>query len=371
MKKETIPPARREVSAITLRRAVFGLVFAGILLFSLAAVVIVRDRVRDFQNAALENAVTIRTDAARLAFARALEQDWQHLQKIADDLAELDLEELRAVLNAAASTDERISWAGFASPDGTVVAASGGLLQGASVSERPWFRRGLQSPFAGDVHDALLLAEAVPEGPYGPARFLDMAVPVAGDDGRVAGVLGFHINANWAEEFLTEFARTTEIVLVLVNPQEEVVISTNRDMPELPDLQSMRAAAAGIAVAERETWPDGTTYFTTVLPSVGYGELPSFGWSLIGRSEIDKFSLTSGAELVRIAASGVLVAGGLHLLLTLVFVRIFLTPLSALIETAGRMAAGHEEYPAEVRTPAEAQRLSAALVRLGLEPRQR
>lgn len=370
MKKKTIPPAHSEVSAITLPRAVFGLVLVGIVIFSLTAVIIVLDRVRAFQDAALESAVTLRTDGARLAFARALEKDWQHLRRIADDLAELDSDEIRAVLNAVASTDERISWAGFASPDGTVIAASDGLLQGASVSERPWFRRGLQSPFVGVVHDALLLAGSVPERPYEPVRLLDMAVPVAGDDGKIVGVIGFHINAEWAAEFLTEFAQNSEIDLVLVNPQEEVLISTNQEMPEVPDLRSMRAAAFGMEVAERETWPDGTTYFTVVLPAVTYGELPSLGWSLIGRREIKSFSLTTGAELVRVAVSGLLVAGGLHLLLSFMFVRIFLMPLSGLIETAGRMATGQEEYPAETRTSAEAQRLSAALVRLGLEARR-
>ncbi len=364
MQKESPPVVHRKASAATLPRAVFALACAGILLFTVVAVVIVRDRVRDFQDATLEEAVTLRTGAAGLAFARALDQDWQRLQAIADDLATVDLSALRAVLNAAAGTEERISWAGFVSPTGNVVAASGGLLEGGDVSERPWFRRGLQGPFAGDVHDALLLAAVVPTGPYGPARFLDMAVPVAEENGRIAGVLGFHINAGWAKDFLTEFARTAELDLLLVNPEGVVVVATDADLPDLLDLPSLRAAAMGIAATGRERWPDGKSYFTTVLPSVMHGDLPSFGWRLVGRVEIESFPLTSGAELVRISAIGILLAGGIYLLLTLVFIRFYLNPLSRLVHTAGRMAEGHEEYPAEVRAPAEAQRLSSALARL-------
>jgi len=247
MRNETPTVASRDISAVTLPRAVFGLVIAGIVIFTLAAVVIVRDRVREFQNATLEQAVTLRTDAAGLAFARALDQDWQLLQAIAGDMAALDRDQLRAVLNAAAGTEERVSWAGFAAPDGTVVAASDGLLEGGDVSARPWFRRGLQGPFAGDVHDALLLAEAIPEGPYGPARFLDMAAPVVNQGGRTEGVLGFHINAGWARDFLTEFARTAQIDLLLVNPEGDVVVATGEDIPERLDLPSCPRSAGGLS----------------------------------------------------------------------------------------------------------------------------
>jgi len=334
------------------------------MIFAITATVLVRDRVRSFQDAALGEAVRLRTGTAGLAFARALDQDWMHLQAIADDLAGVDVERLRPVLNAAAGAQERISWAGFATPAGEVIAASDGLLEGNSVAERPWFRRGLQGPFAGDVHDALLLAAAVPQGSYGPARFLDMAVPVAGPDDRRTGVLGFHINASWAEAFLVELAETGEIDLMLINPEGQVVMSTVADVPGTLELPSLQAAAAGVASSGRETWPDGTSYFTTVLPSVTHGDLPSFGWRLVGRIDPDNFPTTPGAQLVRITAVAMLLAGGFFALLALIFARIYLRPIAQLADTADRMAAGQEVYPPESRTSAEAQRLSAALARL-------
>jgi len=80
--------------------------------------------------------------------------------------------------------------------------------------------------------------------------------------------------------------------------------------------------------------------------------------------EIQGFALTPGAELVRVSALAVLLGGALYLVLALVFVRVYLSPLTGLVHTAGRMAEGQEAYPDEVRAPAEAQRLSAALARL-------
>lgn len=354
----------RQISTVTLPRALFGLVLAGIVIFAVTAAVLVRDRVRDFQDVVMDEAVRIRTGTVGLAFARALDQDWQHLQAIAGDMAGLEVDRLRAVLNAAAGVEERISWAGFAAPDGEVIAASDGLLEGADVSERPWFRRGLQGPFAGDVHDALLLAAEVPAGAGGPARFLDMAAPVVDAVGRPRGVLGFHINASWAEAFLVEVARTAEMDLMLVNPVGEVVVTTVADAPEVLDLPSLRAATAGVAVSGRETWPDGVDYFTTVLPQVTHGDLPSFGWRLVGRIQPASFPITPGAELVWIAALAVLVAGLFYGFLAFVFSQYYLRPFAQLADTADRMAEGHEEYPKELRAPAEAQRLSAALARL-------
>lgn len=359
---------RRQFSVVTLPRALFGLVVTGIAIFAVTAVIIVQDRVRDFQDIAMEEAVRLRTDTAGLAFARALDEDWQQLQSISDDLADLAQEALRAVLNAVAGTDERISWAGFATPDGAVTAASDGLLEGADVSERPWFVRGLQGPFAGDVHDALLLAPEVPAGPDGPARFLDMSVPVIDDAGRTRGVLGFHINAAWAEDFLSQVATAAEIDLMLVNPSGQVVVTTITDAPAVLDLPSLRAAAAGVALSGVETWPDGNDYFTTVLPSVTHGNLPPFGWRLVGRIQPSDFPTTAGARLVLIAAMAILVAGAIYAVIATIFSQIYLRPFMQLAQTADRMADGQEAYPKEMRVPAEAQRLSAALARL--DPRR-
>lgn len=356
---------RRSQTPVTLPGALLGLVFTGILLFAGAKYVLVRDHAGTFHEAALEEAVSLRTSGVALAFARALEQDWQHLESIASGIHGLDADALGPVLDAAAGPDQRISWAGFARPSGEVVVASGRMLEGADVSARPWFQQGLQADFAGDVHEAVLLADLMATGnDDAPPRFLDMATPVAGPSGRPAGVLGFHINAAWAEEYLSDLAATLGIVLVLVNSSGEVVVGTDPAMPDHLDLPSLGAAAAGVSGSGYEVWPDGTRYFTTVTPSVVHGALPSFGWRLVGRIDPARFTTTTGGELVRNAGLAMVVAGALFLMAAALFNRLYLRPVGRLARNAERIADGHGDYPIDIRSTDELQRLSSALARL-------
>ena len=70
-----------------------------------------------------------------------------------------DAATVRAALEQLQGTIGYAAWIGFATPDGTVKAATGGLLEGRSVAEMPWFRHGMAGIVAEDVHDA---------GPLGP-----------------------------------------------------------------------------------------------------------------------------------------------------------------------------------------------------------
>ena len=177
-------------------------------------------------------------------------------------------------------------------------------------------------------------------------------------------MLGFHINAAWVEGFLAEFARSAEIDLLLVNAEGEVVVSTD-DVPEGPlELPSLGTAAGGVQRSTFETWPDGVRYFTSVVPDISYGELPSFGWRLVGRVEPETFPTTRGAELVRDVLGLLVGAGALFLLLTYLFNRLYLRPIGRLARNAQRIADGVDEYPVELRKTAELRQLSQALAKL-------
>ena len=51
---------------------------------------------------------------------------------------------MRRALERVQQTFSDFAWIGFADVDGKVVASTGGLLQGNSVAQRPWFKEGLQ-----------------------------------------------------------------------------------------------------------------------------------------------------------------------------------------------------------------------------------
>lgn len=109
--------------------------------------------------------------------------------------------ERRALLDELRASMPIYAWVGFAEPDGRVVAASGGMLEGQSVAQRPWFQGGLKGPFVGDVHEAVLLASLLAPAASGePLRFVDIAFPVRSPDGRLLGVLGAHLGLAWVED---------------------------------------------------------------------------------------------------------------------------------------------------------------------------
>ncbi|VVT31855.1 cache domain-containing protein [Rhizobium sp. EC-SD404] len=348
---------------LTLARAVYGFVVMGAVVAALAATTLVRDRVRAFNEDALATAVATRAAGLELAFARALHEEWENIRQLAETIAVGNRDDLPSQLAFAVGDGQKVSWAGYAAIDGTVLAASNGLLEGVDVGQREWFQRGLEAPFAGDVHEAVLLASLLPGNDGEPLRFLDLATPVRNANGDPIGVLGFHLNFAWAQDFITEQAAALDIDAFLMSQDGSVVIATDGNTYEALDLQSTRRASAGMAGGGLELWPDGQTYFTNVVPQVAYEDLPSFGWRLIARIDGDAVDTTD-----RAFSTGVLMSTGMFgiflILLTALFVRIFIRPFDEISKNAIRVADGEDVYPYDSRRTAELARLSAALARL-------
>ena len=139
---------------------------------------------------------TLQTTAEAVSgqLSRGLVDQWYEVKRLAAFAEKGDSREtMRLRLDTVVATDEQYAWLGLADPAGTVLAASGGVLDGVSVSERPWFKAGLTGPFAGDVHDALLLQKFVAPNAKEPLRLIDFALPVKRADGVPIGVLGAHV----------------------------------------------------------------------------------------------------------------------------------------------------------------------------------
>lgn len=135
-------------------------------------------------------------------------------------------------LDAVQAQFPEFAWLGVTDVHGRVMAATGGLLQGQDVSQRPWFVAASRGPHLGDVHQAVLLAEQLPRAPDGQLlRFVDAAAPITLADGGLAGVVGGHLAWGWIERLQTELLgaldsrRRVELVLadsdgtVVVGPQ--------------------------------------------------------------------------------------------------------------------------------------------------------
>ncbi|OYU20290.1 MAG: hypothetical protein CFE34_00905 [Rhodobacteraceae bacterium PARR1] len=235
----------------------------------------------------IKDAVTVRAQGAALAFAKALREDWARTEWTAARLGENLTGDRQEMVQSLVSSPGRVSWAGFADLTGHVVVASDGLLVGADVSARPWFRSGLQGPYAGDAHEALLLQKFLGISGSEPLRFLDFAVPVKDSDGVLEGVFGTHIDVDWAQAYLRDIAETMGLDLLLVDGSGLISIdaTANPGKPMPRDLATLSPGQAGLV-----EWSDGGAYYTVLVPQLGLDDMPSFGWRVVARVDPDAIS---------------------------------------------------------------------------------
>lgn len=210
-------------------------------------------------------------------------------------LASLDAQVWRKGGNAARNWLDALqrsypyyAWIGFADPSGRVLAASGGMLQGANVSDRPWFAYGRKGPFIGDVHDAKLLAAVTPGLSNGdPARFVDVAMPVYDEHKQLLGVLGAHLSWQWALEvektIVEPFGEEGGVDAVVVDSNGDVLLGPSALRGLRLRLESVGLAAKGKSGYRAERWPDGKDYVTGYSHRRPYMDYPGVGWIVLVR----------------------------------------------------------------------------------------
>jgi signal transduction histidine kinase/ActR/RegA family two-component response regulator/HAMP domain-containing protein len=168
-----------------------------------------------------------------------------------------------------------------------VIAANGGIFEGGSAKGRPVFEQGKLGRFVGDVHEAVRLAELLPNPDNGePLRFLDVAAPVTDTNGHTFRVLGAHISWQWAnsirDSVLGPLKERRDVEILLVDTAGKVVLAPNRTIPvgsALTQIARQIPSPQGSII----TWSDGQQYLTTLVPTVPKGDFPGFGWKVVAR----------------------------------------------------------------------------------------
>lgn len=273
--------------------------------------------------------------------------------------------ERRRILRDMQSSYGYYEWIGLAGRDGTVLAEARGLLEGKNVAQRPWFRNALQGNFVGDVHEAVLLAKLLPVQEGEPRRFVDVAFPYLGPDGKPAGVLGTHLSWEWArdvERSIIAPVQTRNRVQALIVSAEGVVLLGPAGLQDrkldVASLREARRSHTGYAV---ERWPDGRDYLVGYAATRAVGDFPGLGWHVLVRQDIEDAyapvrelrarALWSGAALALLfSLAGVLVA------------RRITRPLADLAASAERLRRGDSRELAPGRRGyAEVRTLSGAL----------
>lgn len=318
-----------------------------------------------YRSETAEAAVRVRSQALGAFLTRSLYEEWRQIERSAADIQDVrDADALQQRIDATGSTDEKLSWLGVAAADGTVVASSRGMLRGENVAQRPWFQQGLAAPFAGDVHEAVLLARLMQSEGDEPLRFVDFSAPIRNADGEVIAVLGAHVNWRWVRTLVEEAAQLLDLDVFIVNREGTIVLSTAAIEERTAEMNSILAARRGVRAVFEETWPDGLEYQSFTVPDLTYGSLPPFGWGLVARLDPAVLSgpqqrfqtqLVLGAVLatVCIATAFALISGGI------------IRPLRRIAGALLAQVKGEPtDYVREHRRFKEVQTLSEVLARL-------
>ena len=228
-----------------------------------------------------------------------------------------DASRARGVLHQLQSSLGDYAWLGLAGPDGAVRAATSGLLEGASVAQRPWFANGLKGATVEDVHDAKLLDSLLRQNPDdAPFRFVDVAMPVHDGNGALAGVLGAHLSWNWASEVRARLLKRhdpqLESEIWVLGRDGNVLLGPPRAGAIPADW--IKAAQSDVPATFRDT--AGTRpMLTSLVATRGEGDYPGLGWIVASRRPVDvalapanRLALTIGLLGTVIAALGAALA---------------------------------------------------------------
>lgn len=307
-------------------------------------------------------------EAVSTQLSRGLLDQWNEVRRLGAYAEQDDKSTLRLRLDTIVATDQQYAWLGLADPAGGVTVASNGVLDGVSVLERPWFKAGLTGPFAGDVHDALLLQKIIAPNAKEPLRLIDFALPVKRTDGVPVGVLGAHVRWDAVREMFRAPRASGSIELLLLAGDGTVLVGPPELEGKKPPLSFALAGSQGISRTGVETWPDGKAYLTSVLPAVGIGDIPSFGWSLVARQPIDVALVDTYAANERLLPIIALCGIGI-IALSVVFAWWVSRPLTRLAAAADALSHGETNAPIpHERRYREVSVLSDALARLDSQP---
>ncbi|MCF8480562.1 MAG: sensor domain-containing diguanylate cyclase [Rhodospirillum sp.] len=231
-------------------------------------------------------------------FSRAAEIDLLAEMEALTDPA--DPIHIRALLDRIQAAVPQFTWMGYLSPDGTVLAATGGVIEGSNVAHRPVFSQGIKGLYVGDVHEATMLAKALPSNPNGePLRFVDLSRPIQGEDG-VSGILAAHLGWGWAREIqdslIGPLRDRRNVEMFIVDRENRVLLAPlGSPLTSNPSGQpaQLPAVFSGGPDGPKEgwgihVWPNGTRYLTGYAREQGYKSYPGLGWTVICRSPVSE-----------------------------------------------------------------------------------
>jgi diguanylate cyclase (GGDEF)-like protein/PAS domain S-box-containing protein len=265
----------------------------------------------------------------------------------------------RSVLSRRQRAHTEFAWMAYVDASGKVIASTGGVLDGADASQRPWFTNGLRGPYLGDVHPSTVLQSMQPPGSEAP-RVLDFAFPATDDGGRATGVIVAQVSWNAMRELADsvryEAGSGAELLVVAANG---TVLLGPPDLEGKP--LDMDRAKLPVGSGANAAGSDGRTYVAAASATRGHGEFPGFGWTVVARQD-HAAAYAPARQVKAIIATAVFVFIAIFMLAGFAVARRIARPMEAWAAVADRIGLGERalKFP-ETGGSAELNRLGAAL----------
>jgi diguanylate cyclase (GGDEF)-like protein len=275
-----------------------------------------------------------------------------------------DAGQIRELLDRLKQEIPSIAWIGFTDPKGTVLASSGGILQGASLAQRPVYIQGYRGLFIGDVHEAVLLAKLLPNPSGEPMKFVDISLPVYGPNDKLAGVLATHLSWAWADEvrrsLVEPIQQRRNVEFLILGRDHTVLLGPKAMIGQRLPLNALERPLAEDGQWSVQRWPDGQDYVTGFAASQGYQDYAGLGWIVVARQSLDEAYAPARALSQNIVLWGVglaLLFAAIGWLLTGYFTR----PLRQIAEAADSLSAGQIAVIPDLDSPREIALLSQSI----------
>lgn len=211
------------------------------------------------------------------------------LSQIDDIKYHQDIAAVQTLLDQLNTSIPAFSWIGLTDADGKVVAASDSILSGSDISKRPVFKEAKTGTFIGDVHNAVLLANLLPNPKGEPLQFVDISMPLTDENGNFTGVLATHLSWEWSRQVKNEIIQplkdelSSAEIFVVSGIDNTILLGPDEVVGNALELDSVHKARKGENSWQVEEWPNGKRYLTGYALGDGHLDYSGLGWTVIVR----------------------------------------------------------------------------------------
>jgi len=353
-------PVLKRIRAPRAFSAVLAVLVAAVVCAAVFVAASVAYRATEAQRLLQQDIVLRGADAIGLSFNTALSREWESLHAVARNIGNASNAEINDFMDAVVQTGGQVGWSGMADLGGTIISGSNRLREGENVSDRRWYRQGLQGPSVGNVYErASLLGDANAD----PQPVLNLSTPILDEDtGEVSGVLVYSLRIGWVRSFLARAREQLNIDVIVQTRGGETLVDTRDVVLPLPDAAVVQAEL-GQSVAASFRLLDEADGLYAFTPNFINDTLPDFGWRVFAVLDRDRVTNVLPA-LLRHSVIAVSVAALFVVVSLIAVLRIVMRPLEMLSGNAFQTANGVYVYPVESRSSREALMLSRGLVRI-------